>query len=319
MKALRFSAFGEPAVLSLVEVPTPEPGPREALVRVAAGGINPSDVKNVAGHFKQTTLPRTPGRDFAGTVVRGEKFQGQAVWGTVSGLGITRDGAHAEYVVVPNDGLALKPSSLSMPQAAAIGVPYVTAWSTIIDTAQLQPGETLLIVGARGAVGRAATQIANWKNARVIAADTSSDPLPGALAVINTRTEDLPARVHELTDGRGAQVVLDAVGGPMFEPSLRCLAKRGRQVAITNTGERRVSFDLIDFYHNQSRLLGFDSVGLSDPDIAAILDRLRIGFEAGALTAPEIETTPLEDAIDAYRKIAEKRSAKKQVLVMGQQ
>jgi NADPH:quinone reductase len=314
MKALRFSTFGEPSVLSIQDVPMPEPGAGEALIRVAAAAINPSDVKNVAGRFKQTTLPRTPGRDFAGVVVKGEKYLGQAVWGSASGLGLTRDGADAEYVVVPTAALSLKPAALSMAQAAAAGVPYITAFSAVIHDAQLQAGETILIVGAGGAVGRAATQIANWKKARVIGADTKSDPLPSAIAVINTKTENLPERVRALTAGRGADAVLDAVGGAMFEPALNSLRKGGRQVAITSTGDTRVSFDLVAFYHNQSRLIGFDSIALSDADVAGIFDELRIGFDTGELTAPEIETTPLEKAAEAYVKAG--RGGRKQVLVM---
>jgi NADPH2:quinone reductase len=316
MKALRFSTFGEPSVLSIQNIPVPEPGPGESLIRVAAAAINPSDVKNVAGRFKQTTLPRTPGRDFAGVVVRGEKYQGQAVGGSGAGLGLTRDGAHAEYVVVPSAALSLKPTALSMEQAAAAGVPYITAFSAVVRTAQLQPGETILIVGAGGAVGRAATQIANWKKARVIGADTKSDPLPGAVAVINTKTENLSERVRALTAGQGVDAVLDAVGGAMFEPALNSLRKAGRQVAITSTGENRVSFDLVAFYHNRSRLIGFDSLALSDAEVADIFDELRVGFDAGALTAPEIEIAPLEKAVEAYVKAS--HGGPKQVLVMPQ-
>src|SRR5208283_3551985 len=122
MKALRFSEFGPPSVLRIEEVPIPAPGQGEALVRVKAAAINPSDVGDVAGRFKKTTLPRTPGRDFAGVVVEGKQHEGKEVWGTGPDLGIVRDGSHAEYVLVPADTLSPKPKSLSMPEAAAIGV-----------------------------------------------------------------------------------------------------------------------------------------------------------------------------------------------------
>src|ERR1700752_813243 len=113
MKALRFGKFGPPSVLAIGEVPRPEPRAGEALVQVKAAAINPSDVKNVSGFFQATTLPRTPGRDFAGLVVTGKKFRGQEVWGSGSGLGTTHDGAQAEYVVVPEEALSLKPRKLS--------------------------------------------------------------------------------------------------------------------------------------------------------------------------------------------------------------
>src|SRR6202041_1871168 len=134
---------------------------------------------------------------------KGKHPEGAEVWGSFPELGVVRDGSHAEYVVVQAETLSLKPKPLTMAQAAAIGVPYITAWASVVTAAQIQPGETILIVGAAGAVGQAATQIANWKQARVIGADMRSDPIPGTEAVINTKTEDLRQRVLELTAGRG--------------------------------------------------------------------------------------------------------------------
>jgi NADPH2:quinone reductase len=214
MRALRFAEFGSPSVLRIEEVAIPEPQEGEALVHVWAAAINPSDIADVAGRFKNTTLPRTPGRDFAGVVVKGKQHEGEEVWGSAPKLGIECDGSHAEYVVVPAETLSPKPKSLSIAQAAAIGVPYITAWAAVVSAAQLQPGETISIVGAAGAAGQAATQIANWKPAHVIGADITSDGIQGAQSVIDTRTEDLRERVLELTAGRGVDVVFDAVGGP---------------------------------------------------------------------------------------------------------
>jgi|SRR5271165_3176320 len=220
MKALRFAEFGPPSVLRIEEVAIPEPGDGEALLQVKAAGINPSDIADVAGRFKHTTLPRTPGRDFAGVVVKAKQHEGEEVWGSAPELGIVRDGSHAEYVVVPAATLALKPKSLSMEQAGAIGIPYITAWASVVDAAQIQAGETVLIVGAAGAVGQAATQIANWKQGHVIGGDTRSDRIPGSESVVNTKTEDLRGRVMELTAGKGVNAVFDTVGGPLFEPAL---------------------------------------------------------------------------------------------------
>jgi NADPH:quinone reductase-like Zn-dependent oxidoreductase len=314
MKALRFSAFGPPSVLRIEEIPVPEAGAGESLIQVKAAGINPSDYKNVAGHFKSTTLPRTPGRDFAGIVVKGKHRAGEEVWGSSSKLGFARDGSHAEYVTVPDETVWLKPKSLSMAQAAAIGVPYVTGWASVVNAAQIQPGETILIVGAGGAVGQAAAQIANWKQARVIGAAMSSNPIPGAASVVNTKTEDLRDKVFELTGGKGADAVLDAVGGPMFEPALRSLAFGGRQVVITSTADRRVSFDLVDFYHNSSRLLGVDSNALTPQQAVEIAAQLGLGFDTGALKPPPVEIVPFEKAVDAYSRVAAGQANAKQVL-----
>src|SRR5271156_1621289 len=308
MKALRFAEFGPPSVLRIQEVGIPEPGEGEALVQVKAAAINPSDIGNVAGRFETTTLPRTPGRDFAGTVVAGNRHRGEEVWGSCPELGIVRDGSHAEYVVVPAEMLSRKPQSLSMAQAATIGVPFITAWASVVSAAQIQAGETILIVGAAGAVGQAATQIANWKQVRVIGADTSSDPIPGTESVINTKTEDLRERVLELTAGRGVDAVFDTVGGPLFEPALRSLKLGGRQVAISSAGTPRVSFNLMDFYHNFSRLLGVDSYGLTSRQIAEIANELRPGFATGVLKPPQVEIVPFEKAVDAYSRVASRQA-----------
>src|ERR1700678_4213156 len=113
MKAITFSRFGSPDVLAFAEVPSPVPGHGEALVRVEAASINPSDVKNVAGAMAQTTLPRIPGRDFAGVVEAGpDAWIGAEVWGS-GNAGCTRDGSHAQYIVVPVASLHHKPAALS--------------------------------------------------------------------------------------------------------------------------------------------------------------------------------------------------------------
>jgi NADPH:quinone reductase-like Zn-dependent oxidoreductase len=316
MKALRFAKFGPPSLLRIEDVPRPEPGADEALVQVKAAAINPSDVKNVSGHF-HATLPRIPGRDFSGIVVVGKKFQGQEVWSSGPGLGVTRDGAHAEYIVLAEEALAPKPRNLTLEQAAAIGVPYLTAWLALVDAAQVEAGETILIIGATGAVGQATAQIANWRKAHVLAAARHSDPVPGAAVVINTMTEDLLKRVFELTEGKGADVIFDTVGGLMFEPALRSLRPGGRQVAISSTGERRVSFDLVDFYHNRSRLIGVDSMALTPAKVAAIAEQLRPGFEANVLTVSPLEVVPFENAIEAYERVTNGQARRKPVLKVG--
>jgi NADPH:quinone reductase-like Zn-dependent oxidoreductase len=120
-----------------------------------------------------------------------------------------------------------------------------------------------------------------------------------------------------MTDGKGADLVLDAVGGPMFEPSLKSLRLGGRQIAITSTNERQVTFDLVDFYHNESRLFGVNTVKLTGPQIAEIMNQLRAGFENGYLEAPTVTTWPLERAVEAYQVVAKGGAQTKQVLIPG--
>lgn len=322
MKRLEFDIYGPPEVLRIREVGTPEPAAGEILIKIEATAINPSDVKNVAGHFS-TPLPRVPGRDFAGTVVAlgpaPEGVVGVAagleVWGSGPGFGVARDGAHGEYVTMPAEWASAKPASLTMEQAAAVGVPYVTAWSALVRTGAIQADETILIVGVSGAVGRAGTQIAHWKGARVIGASTSTRNPSGADAVISTTDTDLDKEVRLLTEGRGVDLALDAVGGKLFEPSLKSLRPGGRQIAITSFGERRVSFDLIDFYRNRSRLLGVNTMALSGLETAEILEELRAGFDEGHLVPPEIRTWPLDAAVEAYVASTQGGSRVKHVLI----
>jgi hypothetical protein len=137
MRAIRFKAFGDPSVLELAEVAAPTVGETMALVRVMAASINPSDVKNVAGAMKQTTLPRIPGRDFAGVVEAGPAdWIGAAVWGTGGDTGFTRDGTHAEMIAVPVASLRRKPKILSFDQAASVEVNYEAQRPTVRSRSQ---------------------------------------------------------------------------------------------------------------------------------------------------------------------------------------
>jgi NADPH:quinone reductase len=133
--------------------------------------------------------------------------------------------------------------------------------------------------------------------------------------MINTTTQQLDQAVRALTGGKGADLVLDAVGGPMFEPSLKSLRPGGRHIAISSTKDRRVSFDLIDFYHNQSHLIGVDTMKLTGPEIAAMMNDFRAGFEEGYLQASPVNTWPLEKAVEAYQTV-EQGTHTKQVLLL---
>jgi NADPH:quinone reductase len=313
MRALRFEKYGPPSVLAIQQLPMPALKPGEALVELHASAINPSDVKNVAGVFK-ASLPRIPGRDFAGVVVTGDGWKGKEVWGSGAGFGVLRDGTHAQYVVVSSDGLSEKPADLSMEEASTVGVPYLAAWSGLVDAANIQAGETVLITGALGAAGRAATQIAHWKKAKVIGADISDGP-SDVDVFVNTKTKELAVEVKALTESKGVDLVFDAVGGPMFEPCLKSLRVGGRQVAITSIGSGRVEFNLVDFYHNSLHMIGVDTVKLAGFAIAKIMNQLRAGFEDGHLRPSPIQRWSLDQAIDAYTAVEKGISSSKHVLL----
>jgi NADPH:quinone reductase-like Zn-dependent oxidoreductase len=135
-------------------------------------------------------------------------------------------------------------------------------------------------------------------------------------AIVNTTAQELTSTVRGLTDGNGVDVVLDMVGGTLFEPALKSLRVSGRQISISSPKERRVSFDLADFYHNASRLVGVDTIKLSGETIAGILDELRPGFDGGHLRVPPPRTWPLTEAIRAYEAVANGGSPTKHVLIM---
>lgn len=310
MKAIRFTTFGTPDVLEFVDLPTPQPAAGHALVQVKSASVNPSDVKNVSGHFDHTVPPRVPGRDFSGVVVAGpDEWLGAEVWGTGGDIGFTRDGTHAEFIEIPVAALAKKPASLTHAQAASIGVNFVVGWLGTVDYAQLAAGETIAVIGVSGGVGGAVTQIAKARGARVIGigreAPDADSPAARLIDAFVPMDADTARRVRELTGGAGADVVYDAVGGVAFELALSLAKRRGRVVETSATGKRRVEFDLIDFYHNETQLLGADSAKLGVADAAPIMRALAEAFDAGRFAAPVVAAHyPLERAKDAYAAVA---------------
>jgi len=323
MKALRFSSFGDVAgVLHVEELPPPVLAPDELLVEIHAASINPSDVKNIQGKMRQTTLPRTPGRDLAGIVIGGSKEMiGEQVWAAGGDIGFTRDGSHAEHIVLPRQGVRPKPKSLSMAEAASVGINFITAFYGLIERARLREGETVLVTGASGGVGGSVIKIAKSRDARVIAVDRQAlDPdkarqLKIDLA-LSSQSDDIVNRVRQFTQGEGVDVTFDCVGGSLFEVALNTLGQGGRQVNITSVGERRVSFDLIDFYHRQLTLHGVDTLALDLIASGAILEGLRPAFEQGLLTPPSIaRTCSLEEAVEAYREV-ENGTAKGKIVIV---
>jgi len=314
MQALRFYEFGGFEKLRVESVPDPTPKPGEVIVRVRAASLNPSDAKNVLGRMEGATLPRTPGRDFAGIVVNGPaEMIGREVWGTGGDLGFTRDGTHAELLVAPVGGVRPKPKALSFEEAAAAGVNFVTAWIGLMGAAHFQAGETALATGAAGGVGSAVTQIARWKGGRTVGVDRTAIPQERQkeyaidhflVAEANENYKSMVEGARQFSGGKGVNVAFDCVGGPLFEPCLRTLGQLGRQVNITSVGDRRVCFDLLDFYHRRLSLFGVDSRAYDSEASAAILERLTPGFESGALKPiPIMKRFRLNEAREAFTQV----------------
>jgi NADPH:quinone reductase len=235
MKALRVHEFGPPESLRLDEVPAPEPGRDEVQVDVRACGVNFADIMVIGGTYQLLPdMPFVPGKEMAGVV--------SAVGSEVSSFAVGQRvraaiewGAFQEQVCIPARLCHPTPDSMSFEEAAAFNLTYLTAFYALIRRARVQAGETVLVTAAAGGVGTAAIQIASALGARVIAyvgapAKRSVAEAAGAAEVIDSSQGSLRDRVHALTEGRGADVVVEMVGGDVFESCLRATAWEGRLV-----------------------------------------------------------------------------------------
>lgn len=321
MKALQFDAIGNLAALKLVDLPLPIAAADEVLIKVQAAGLNPSDVKNVLGRFPYTTLPRTPGRDFAGTVVKGpSQWLGRAVWGTGRGLGFTRDGSHAEYLVLPIAGLAHKPPCLSFAQAASCGVPYTTAWDAL-QRSGVSAGTTLCIIGANGAVGQAAVQLARARGAHIVAAvrkpqHAAELTASGIATLILNNGADL-ARDLRAHFAAGAEVIFDT-SGFWLEHAIGALADFGRMAVIAAPLDGHVRLPVLDLYRRGGSVIGVNSLLYDVQTCANMLTQIGALFDSAQLPPPQVQQqAAFADAVSSYARVAE-GAAGKIVFVMNE-
>lgn len=319
MQALQFSATGNLDSLCLIDLPTPQAATDEVLIEVRAAGLNPSDVKNVLGRFAYTTLPRIPGRDFAGVVVQGpQELLGQAVWGgSGKGFGFNRDGCHAQYVVVPKNAVARLPASLSFAQAATCGVPYLTAWDAL-ERSQVVDGTRLLIIGA-GAVARAAQALAKARGAQVVVGARRGDVV-GELQVAGIGAfqlgdaGQLPAQAADRFAEGAPEVIFDTTGS-WLAAAVEALAPFGRLAVIAAPADGMVSTPILSLYRRGGSIVGINSLLYSLDDCARMLEHIGRLFDQGSLPLPQdYRELPLADAVAAYRAVNE-GSAEKIVLI----
>ncbi len=278
----------------------------DVLVEIAAAGINASDVKAALGLMPQAVFPRTPGRDFAGTVIDGPpSLVGKSVFGSSGELGISRDGTHATHLVVEAEAVVEKPADMSLDEAAGIGVPFVTALEGFRRAGMPRPGEIVLVLGANGKVGEAAIQIATWRGARIIGVARKADAYAGhasaSVEMLDSALGDTVERVMGLTAGHGADIVYNTVGDPYFDIGTRALAPLGRQILMAAVSHK-VDFDIFAFYHGCHTFVGIDSLALSSVETAERLRELMPGFVSGAL-----KPFPIKEA--ATYKISDARAA----------
>lgn len=239
MKAVLCRSYGPPEQLELAEVPSPTPGKGQVLVRVRACGVNFPDTLIIQGKYQfQPPMPFTPGSDIAGIVTAvGEGVAQVRAGDRVLGFTGAGGGGFAEEAVCDERNVMSLPETVDFPTAAAFGLTYSTSYYALKDRARLQPGETLLVLGAAGGVGLAAVELGKLMGARVIAAASSDEKLAvcrqyGADAIINYGTRDLRDGIKELTGGNGVDVIYDPVGGAYAEPALRGMAWGGRYLVV---------------------------------------------------------------------------------------
>lgn len=251
MKAIEIARFGPPEVLQPTTRPDPVPGPGEALVRVAASGVNRPDVLQRKGLYPMPPgVSDLPGLEIAGTLEAGDEallgaagFRlGDRVCALVAG------GGYAERCVAPIGQLLPVPAGLADVEAASLPETYFTVWQNVFDIARLQPGETLLVQGGSSGIGVAAIQLAKALGSKVIVTAGSDDKCDacvalGADAAINYRTHDFAAEALRLTDGRGVNVVLDMVAGDYIAREVECLTDDGRLAVIAVQGGTKSAFD----------------------------------------------------------------------------
>jgi len=329
MKAVVMHEFGEPGVLRYEDVPTPAPGQAEALVKVAAVSVNRSlDVRIRAGRYHlKPSLPHVLGCDPAGTVVQlGNDVKGAAEGQRVvikgnlqcgicsdclagraaeckftKQLGTTCWGGYAEYVCVPAINLRFFPENLSFAQASMISRHFPQAFRLLEDTARLQPGEWLLVMGAAGALGSCLVQVGKLFGARVIAAAGSDERVASCLAngadfAVNYRAANLAAEVMRITDGHGADVVAENIADPTIWPgAFNSLARSGRLVTVGAHGGGIVEIDVNQLYMKQLRIIG--TAGSRPRDIE---NAMKAAAE-GRIRAIIGQIMPLQEAAEAHR------------------
>ena len=314
MRAVLMDGFGGPEVLRLGETPRPRPGPGQVLIRVGATSVNRADLQQRAGNY-----PPPPGEsEILGLEVAGMIEElGAAVSGWRAGdrvMTLVGGGGYAEYATAPSSTLMPVSEGMDFTQAAAISEVWLTAYLNVFREAGLQPGETLLVHGGASGVGTAAIQLAKALGpARVIVTVGGEDKAAacralGADHAILYKNEDFSKRVLEITEKRGADVILDHIGGAYLEPNLTCLALYGRLVIIGLLGGPKAELNIGRLMVKRQRIIG--SVLRARPVeekariTAAFCEQVLGRFATGELKPVIHEVLPLADARRAHELMA---------------
>jgi NADPH:quinone reductase-like Zn-dependent oxidoreductase len=342
MNAVRMHAFGDAGVLRYEQAPDPVPGPGEVLVRLRAAALNHLDLWVRSGQRERNVpLPHIPGSDGAGEIAeagsgvrrfkRGDRVLispglscGKCDYCTGGRdnlcseyrvLGVRESGTYAEYVKLPAANVLPLPAGLDFTGAAAVPLVSLTAWHMLVTLARIGPGETALVHGAGSGVGSMGIQIARLRGARVITTAGSEEKLAkakelGANDLINYRERDFADEVKRLTGKRGVDVVVEHIGGEVFEKSVTLLAKGGRLVTCGATSQFTCTIDIRYVYARHQTLYGSWMGG--KPELEEVLKH----FASGELRPVVDSVFPLAQASDAQRRLEERKNFGKIVLAI---
>ena len=322
MKAVLCKAFGPAETLVLEEIASPEAKKNEVLLQVHAAGVNFPDTLIIEGKYQfKPPFPFSPGGEAAGIVTAvGEKVSHLKVGDRV--MALTGWGSFAEEVAVPGYNVMPIPPSMDFASAAAFGMTYGTSMHALKQRANLQPGETLLVLGASGGVGLAAVEIGKAMGAKVIAAASSAEKLEvakaaGADELINYSESNLKDEVKRLTGGQGADVIYDPVGGDLFDAAIRSIAWNGRLLVVGFASGRIPELPV-----NLTLLKGAAVVGVfwgsfaqrQPQDNAANFQQLFAWHAEGKLKPLVSQTFPLEQAAEAINSLGQRKAVGKVVV-----
>lgn len=326
MRAVVCKEFGPPESLVVEEISPPWLGPAQVRVAVHACGINFPDTLVIENKYQfKPPLPFSPGGEVAGAIL--EVGEGVTQWKPGDRvIAMCGWGGFAEQVVVDAARVVPVPEGMDDVTAAGFTMTYGTSHYALQDRAHLRPGETLLVLGAAGGVGMAAVELGKAMGARVIAAASTDEKLEvcrrfGADEVINYTTESLRQRVKDLTDGRGADVIYDPVGGDAFDEAMRCIAWEGRLLVIGFASGRipQLPVNLVLLKGCQVVGVFWGSFTARDPvRHAQNMQTLFSWYREGKLQAHVSATYPLEEAGKALRSMLDRAVTGKVVLVTGQ-
>ncbi len=319
MKAVRIHEFGDVDVLQWEDAPDPTPRPQQVLIKVESAGVNYADLMRRSGGYPGPDLPSALGLEAAGSVVEvGDEVTGITVGQRVMAMG---PGGQAEYVAVNGNFVFPYPESLDPVQAGGMPIVFLTSYHLLKTRGHLQVGDTVLVQAAASGVGTVAVQMAKAWGARVIATASTQDKLDlarslGADVTINYTTHDFEAEVSEQTAGRGVELVLECVGGPVLEKSVRCVASYGRLLTYGNASGTPASLEAADIFPTNRTVVGF-SMGrspLGSLDHKSAMDEMFPMISRGEIRLVVDQVRPMSQVADAHRHLAARGSRGKVIL-----